>query len=114
MIYRHRLSLQVQESTKDNRLIRLYRRIIYMNDIYDKEPKGYMYFSKELFPEDTSNIVMHNVSGDGMFNAGIYDGDCLIFDKSLMPQNRDVVSATIDDRLVCRRILINDGVVSFR
>ena len=43
------------------------------------------------------------VSGNSMINAGIYDGDMVIVDRSLKPQNGKIVIAVIDGEMLIRR-----------
>jgi DNA polymerase V len=43
------------------------------------------------------------VSGTSMSNAGIYDGDIVIVDRSLKPQNGKIVIAVIDGEMLIRR-----------
>ena len=43
------------------------------------------------------------VSGSSMINAGIYDGDVVIVDRSLKPQNGKIVIAVIDGEMLIRR-----------
>src|SRR6187549_914745 len=43
------------------------------------------------------------VTGNSMINAGIYDGDIVIVDRSLKPQNGKIVIAVIDGELLIRR-----------
>jgi DNA polymerase V len=43
------------------------------------------------------------VSGSSMINAGIYDGDIVIIDRSLKPQNGKIVIAVIDGEMLIRR-----------
>ena len=43
------------------------------------------------------------VSGNSMINAGIYDGDIAIVDRSLKPQNGKIVIAVIDGEMLIRR-----------
>ena len=43
------------------------------------------------------------VSGSSMINAGIYDGDIVIVDRSLKPQNNKIVIAVIDGEMLIRR-----------
>ncbi len=43
------------------------------------------------------------VSGSSMINAGIYDGDIVIVDRSLKPQNGKIVIAIIDGEMLIRR-----------
>lgn len=43
------------------------------------------------------------VSGSSMVNAGIYDDDIVIVDKSIKPQNGKIVIAILDGELLIRR-----------
>ena len=43
------------------------------------------------------------VSGNSMINAGIYDGDIVIVDRSLKPVNGKIVIAVIDGDMLIRR-----------
>lgn len=43
------------------------------------------------------------VSGSSMINAGIYDDDIVIVDKSIKPQNGKIVIAVLDGELLIRR-----------
>ena len=42
------------------------------------------------------------VQGKSMVNAGIYDGDLLVVDKSLKPKNFSIVIANVHDELVVK------------
>lgn len=43
------------------------------------------------------------VSGNSMVNAGIYDGDIVIVDRSIKPMNGKIVIAVIDGEMLIRR-----------
>lgn len=43
------------------------------------------------------------VSGNSMINAGIYDGDIVIVDKSIKPVSGKIVIAVIDGEMLIRR-----------
>ncbi len=43
------------------------------------------------------------VSGNSMINAGIFDDDIVIVDKSIKPQNGKIVIAVLDGELLIRR-----------
>ncbi|KKB96335.1 LexA repressor [Candidatus Arcanobacter lacustris] len=50
------------------------------------------------------------VSGDSMINAGIFDNDLLIVDKSLEAKHNSIVIAIINDEFTVKRLKINkDG-----
>ena len=46
------------------------------------------------------------VSGNSMINAGIFDGDIVIVDKSLKEKNGSIVIAVIDGEMIIRRLVI--------
>lgn len=43
------------------------------------------------------------VTGNSMINAGIFDGDIVIVDKSLKPQTAKIVIAVMDGEILIRR-----------
>jgi DNA polymerase V len=51
------------------------------------------------------------VKGNSMINAGIFDGDLLIIDKSLEPQNDKIAVCQIDGEFTVKRIKIEKDVV---
>lgn len=57
----------------------------------------------EIFGRHESQIIMH-ADGDGMRNAGIATGDCLLFTSDFNPVDGDIVLATVDGVKLCRRI----------
>jgi len=48
------------------------------------------------------------VSGSSMKDAGIFDGDILIVDRSLRPANRKIVIAILNGELLVKRLCIRD------
>ncbi|MEO6547038.1 MAG: translesion error-prone DNA polymerase V autoproteolytic subunit [Ferruginibacter sp.] len=44
------------------------------------------------------------VSGNSMINAGIFDGDIVIVDKSVKPKSGKIVIAVIDGEMLIRRL----------
>jgi DNA polymerase V len=51
------------------------------------------------------------VKGHSMKNAGINDGDLLVIDKSLEPQNNKIAVCQIDGEFTVKRIKIKEGIV---
>jgi DNA polymerase V len=47
--------------------------------------------------------------GDSMQGAGIFDNDILIVDRSLTPQNNDVVIAAVAGELTVKRLAVKQG-----
>lgn len=51
--------------------------------------------ARELTPHPDTTFYAR-VSGDSMLDAGIFDGDILIVDRSLLPQDGNIVVAAVD------------------
>ncbi len=51
------------------------------------------------------------VKGHSMKNAGIYDGDLLVIDKSLEPQDNKIAVCQIDGEFTVKRIKIEKDIV---
>jgi DNA polymerase V len=49
------------------------------------------------------------VEGDSMRDAGVFDGDLLVVDRSLTAVNRDVVVAVVDGSLAVKELVITPG-----
>ena len=50
------------------------------------------------------STFMFTVRGDSMVNAGIFDGDKVVVDKSLEPNHQDIVVADVDGEFVIKRL----------
>lgn len=46
-----------------------------------------------------------------MIDAGIFDGDVLIVDRSIEPKNNDVVLATLNNQFIVKRLYQQAGLV---
>lgn len=66
--------------------------------------------NKELIKHPASTFYAR-VVGDSMVNADIYDGDILVIDRSLKPQDSDVAVCFIDGEFTVKRIRIEDDVI---
>ncbi len=49
------------------------------------------------------DMFMLRVQGDSMINAGIYNNDLILVEKSSVAQNKDIVVALIDDEATVKR-----------
>jgi DNA polymerase V len=63
------------------------------------------------FIKNKDTTFFARVKGHSMKNAGIYDGDLLIIDKSLEPQNNKIAICQIDGEFTVKRIQIEDNIV---
>ena len=58
--------------------------------------------NEQLIQNKPATFFMR-VSGNSMINAGIFDDDIVIVDKSIKPQNGKIVIAVLDGELLIRR-----------
>jgi DNA polymerase V len=58
--------------------------------------------NEQLIKNKPASFFM-KVSGNSMINAGIFDGDIVIVDKSVKPTNNRIVIAVIDGEMLIRR-----------
>src|SRR5436190_1444185 len=56
-----------------------------------------------------SATFYYRAEGNSMIDAGIFDGDLLVVDNSLSPQNNDIVVAIIDGERTLKQIIIANG-----
>ncbi|WP_418968706.1 LexA family protein [Alloscardovia omnicolens] len=76
---------------------------------------GFPSVAQDYFSQDFSldaHIITHpdttfvlRIAGSSMEGAGIFDGDIIIVDRSLIPQNGDVVVITYEGELLVRRLM---------
>jgi DNA polymerase V len=55
-----------------------------------------LHLSAELVQHEEATMLVR-VKGDSMRDAGIFDGNLLVVDKSLSAQHGDIVVAVLDD-----------------
>lgn len=58
--------------------------------------------NEQLIKNKPASFFMR-VSGSSMINAGIYNGDIVIVDRSVKPTNNKIVIAVIDGEMLIRR-----------
>ena len=63
---------------------------------------------KELV-KNTESTFYAKVSGNSMIEAGLDDGDLLIIDKSLDPENGKIAVCFLDGEFTVKRIVIKNG-----
>lgn len=67
-------------------------------------------FNKEYIKNKDATFYAR-VKGNSMKNAGIFDGDVLVIDRSIEPQNDKIAVCVIDGEFTVKRIKIDEGVV---
>lgn len=66
--------------------------------------------NKELI-KNRDTTFFAKVKGHSMKNAGINDGDLLVIDRSLEPQNNKIAVCQIDGEFTVKRILIEKEII---
>lgn len=67
------------------------------------KPTQYVSLPNELFGAIGDGMVAR-AHGNGMINAGIHNGDWLVFDAKLTLKDGDLALVSIDGQLMCRRV----------
>lgn len=65
---------------------------------------------EHLFINKNSSFLFR-VVGDSMVDAGIFEDDRIIVDKSLAPQHNDIVLAVVDGEFTVKRLFMKNGIV---
>ena len=74
-------------------------------DLYNQEEaKGKLDLNKHLIKQSTATFFLR-ASGNELNAFNIFDNDILIVDKSCIPNNNNLVVATINEELVIRRFV---------
>ncbi len=66
----------------------------------------------ELMVQRPAATFCMRVAGDSMVNAGIFEGDILVVDRSISPKNNQIVIAVLDGELTVKRFLTGPGGLS--
>jgi DNA polymerase V len=51
------------------------------------------------------------VQGDAMIDAGIFDGDVLVVDRSIEPKHNEIVLATLNNEFIVKRLYKRAGLI---
>ena len=71
----------------------------------DDYQQGQLDLNEHLVKNPAATFFVR-VTGDSMNGAGIHDGDLLVADRSLEPNDKDIVIAAIEGELTVKRIRI--------
>lgn len=63
------------------------------------------------FVKSTAELYMLKVSGESMIDAGIFDGDLAIIEKTSTASNGDIVVALIENEATIKRFFKEDGYI---
>jgi len=92
-----------------------------LNICSDSVPAGYpsplTEQAKELV-DNNSHLIrsviatyIFRVKGNAMIDAGIFDGDVLVVDRSIEPKHNDVVLATLNHEFIVKRLYQRGGLI---
>lgn len=73
--------------------------------------EGQLDLNKYLISHPAATYFVR-VTGDSMIEAGIHSGDLLLVDRSLEPQDKNVVIANVNGELTVKRIQIRGGKIT--
>ena len=62
-------------------------------------------FNDYLVSNPNATFAVYS-SGDSMINVGIYPGDLLVFDRSITPNNGDIIVANVGGEFTVKRLVI--------
>lgn len=61
----------------------------------------------DLLIQNPNSTFFLKVAGDSMINAGIYEGNILVVDKSVTASSGDIVIASVNGEFTVKRLLVN-------
>src|SRR5919205_1370652 len=73
--------------------------------------EGRLDLNRHLIKHPTTTFFVR-VAGDSMRDAGIHSGDILVVDRSLEPNDANIVIAVVDGELTVKRIARRDGQIA--
>jgi DNA polymerase V len=68
----------------------------------------------ELLIQHPAATFYVRLAGDSMKDAGLYDGDILVVDRSVQPEHGHIVVAVLDGELTVKRLFRKDGKIELK
>ena len=94
---------------------------IWLNLCIGCVPAGYPSLLSEQAKElvDINGYLIRNeiatyifrVQGNAMIDAGIFDGDVLVVDRSIEPKHNDIVLVTLNNEFIVKRLYLKAGLI---
>jgi DNA polymerase V len=94
---------------------------MWLNLCIGSVPAGYPSHLAEQTKElvDINSYLIHNeiatyifrVKGNAMTDAGIFDGDVLVVDRSIEPKHNDIVLVTLNNEFIVKRLYQRAGLI---
>ena len=94
---------------------------MWLNLCIGSVPAGYPSLLTEQAKElvNINSYLIHNeiatyifrVKSNAMIDAGIFDGDVLVVDRSIEPKHNDIVLATLNEEFIVKRLHKRAGVI---
>ena len=72
--------------------------------------EGSLDLNEHFIKHPTATYILR-VAGDSMIDAGIYEGDYVVVDRSLDPQNNDIVIASVDGEFTIKRFVVKENTI---
>jgi len=76
----------------------------------DEQAKELVDIHNHLIRNEIATYIFR-VQGNAMIDAGIFDGDVLVVDRSLERKNNDVVLATLNNEFLVKRLYLQAGLI---
>ena len=76
----------------------------------DEQAKELVNINSHLIRNEIATYIFR-VKGNAMIDAGIFDGDVLIVDRSIEAKHNDIVLATLDNEFIVKRLYLQAGVL---
>ncbi len=70
---------------------------------------GFVHFPKGVYPMPDNELFALRVQGQSMIDAGIFDGDIVIVERTATAENGEIVVALIDDEATVKTFYKEDG-----
>ena len=76
----------------------------------DEQAKELVDINSHLIRNEIATYIFR-VQGNAMIDAGIFDGDVLVVDRSIEPKHNDIVLVTLNNEFLVKRLYKRAGVV---
>ena len=69
-----------------------------------EQAKELVDINSHLIRNEIAATYIFRVQGDAMIDAGIFDGDVLVVDRSIEPKHNDIVLVTLNNEFIVKRL----------
>jgi DNA polymerase V len=75
-----------------------------------EQAKELVDINSDLIRNEIATYIFR-VKGNAMIDAGIFDGDVLVVDRSIEPKHNDIVLATLNNEFIVKRLYQRAGLI---